>query len=195
MGWQVVGRLPVRVRPCGLQGLVRMASSRVPAAKWSEPIDDGVAARDVFDGVDADVEALLASQPARDAWRTRRSAAFFRWRYGLEPLAYRVLLAGGSVVDGFLVFRLRMRGAAVEAVVDDVVVPGGSAEIEQRLVLELARRSGADYLIRIDRRTFPPGRFVPLPKQGPIMTWRGVNETRMPELDEWDLTLGDIELF
>jgi GNAT superfamily N-acetyltransferase len=195
MGWQVVGRLPVRVRPSGLRGLSRMASSRVPAEKWSITSEVGDPPASVF-GAPDDVDALLASQPeAEPRWRTRRSAAFLQWRYGLEPLAYRVLRAGESPTDGLLVFRLRMRGSAVEAVVDDVLVPGASAEIEQRLVLELAERSGADYLIRIDRRRFPPGRFVPLPKQGPIMTWRSVNEPHMPALDQWDLCLGDVELF
>jgi GNAT superfamily N-acetyltransferase len=194
MGWQTVGRLPVRIRPSGVNGLVRMASSRVPAEKWSLATDAGERPDDVFADA-AGIDALLSSQPAVEGLRTRRSSPFLAWRYGLEPLAYRVILAGRATVDGFLVFRLRMRGGAIEAVVADVVVPGGSAAIEQRLVQDLARRSGADYLIRLDRRRFPPGRFVPLPRQGPIMTWRAVNETEMPPLDQWDVRLGDIELF
>jgi GNAT superfamily N-acetyltransferase len=194
MGWQTVGRLPVRIRPSGLRGLARMVGSRVPAAKWSIPSDVGESPAAVF-GDEAAVDALLSSQPDSGGLRTRRSAAFFAWRYGLAPLAYRVLLAGSELVDGFLVFRLRQRGGAVEAVVADVVAPGASAEIEQRLVLSLARTSGADYLIRLDRRRLPPGRFVPLPRQGPIMTWRAVNETAMPPLSAWDVRLGDIELF
>ena len=194
MGWQTVGRLPVRVRPSGLRGLARMASSRVPAQKWS--LESTVGERPESILADGDgLGALLSSQPPTDGVRTNRSAAFYRWRYGLEALAYRVLLAGSSIVDGLVVFRLRMRGAAIEGVVADVLVPGGSADLEQRLLLDLARTSGADYLIRLDRRRFPPGRFLPLPKQGPIMTWRSVNETSMPALERWDLRLGDIELF
>jgi hypothetical protein len=194
MGWQTVGRLPVRVRPSGLRGLTRMASSRVPADKWSLTTPVGEEPAAAFTD-DAELQALLSSQPRVEGLRTNRSTAFLRWRYGLDPLAYRVILAGGSVADGVLVFRLRMRGAAVEGVVADVLTPGGSPEIEQRLLLELARTSGADYLIRVDRRRLPPGRFVPLPNQGPIMTWRSVNETAMPPLEQWDLRLGDIELF
>jgi GNAT superfamily N-acetyltransferase len=194
MGWQVVGRLPVRVRPSGINAIARMASSRVPADKWSLECEVGVGPDEAFADADG-VASLLTSQPAAAGLRTNRTVAFLRWRYGLEPLAYRVLRAGRDIVDGFLVFRLRLRGGAVEAVVDDVLVPGASAEIEQQLVLDLAKQSGADYLIRIDHRRFPPGRFVPLPKQGPILTWRAVNQTTMPELAAWDVRLGDIELF
>ena len=194
MGWLVVGRLPVRIRPSGAKALVRMASSRVPADKWSLESDAGSSPGEVFSN-GAAIDSLLASQPPLSGLRTHRSAPFFRWRYGLGPLAYRVLLAGSDLVDGFLVFRLRLRGGAVEAVVADVVVPGASNEIEQQLVVELARVSGADYLIRIDHRRFPPGRFLPLPRQGPILTWRAVTETTMPTLDRWDVRLGDIELF
>jgi hypothetical protein len=36
---------------------------------------------------------------------------------------------------------------------------------------------------------------VPLPRQGPILTWRAITQTDMPPLGQWDLALGDIELF
>lgn len=194
MGWQTVGRLPVRIRLSGPNAVARMASSRVPADKWSLESAAGLAPDEAF-AAEGPLGTLLGSQPAPTAYRTHRSPAFFRWRYGLGPLAYRVLLAGSDAAEGFLVFRLRMRGGAVEAVVADVVVPGADVAAEKSLVVELAQVSGADYLIRIDRRRFPPGRFVPLPKQGPIMTWRSVNQTDMPALDAWDVRLGDIELF
>ena len=66
--------------------------------------------------------------------------------------------------------------------------------------------------IRVDRRppqTAPPptgfrralllveraNGFVRLPGQGPILTWRGVCDAHMPALADWDLTMGDVELF
>jgi len=194
MGWKVVGRLPVRVRLSGPSAAVRMVSSRVPADKWSIESDVGLEPSVAFANTAA-IGSLLASQPPVRGLRTCRSVAFLRWRYGLGPLAYRVLQATDDAVDGLLVFRLRMRGGAVEAVVDDVIVPEARADVERRLVRELARRSGADYLIRIDHRRLPPGGFVPLPRQGPILTWRAVTEDAMPLLSEWDVRLGDIELF
>jgi hypothetical protein len=143
----------------------------------------------------AAIGSLLASQPPVRGLRTCRSVGFLKWRYGLGPLGYRVLLATEDAVDGLLIFRLRMRGGAVEAVVGDVIVPEARPDVERRLVRALAQRSGADYLIRIDHRRFPPGGFVPLPAQGPTLTWRAVTEETMPSLPEWDVRLGDIELF
>jgi hypothetical protein len=37
---------------------------------------------------------------------------------------------------------------------------------------------------------------VPLPGQGPILTWRALDTTAdaPPALDEWQLSLGDVEL-
>jgi GNAT superfamily N-acetyltransferase len=194
MGWKVVGRLPVRVRLCGPSAAARMLTSRVPADKWSIESEAGATPSVAFANAAA-LGSLLASQPPVRGLRTCRSVGFLRWRYGLEPLGYRVLLATEDAVDGLLIFRLRMRGGAVEAVVDDVIVPEARPDVERRLVRELARRSGADYLIRIDHRRFPPGGFAPLPNQGPILTWRAVTESTMPTLPEWDVRLGDIELF
>jgi hypothetical protein len=39
------------------------------------------------------------------------------------------------------------------------------------------------------------GGFVPLPGQGPLLTWRALACTTMPTLRHWDLSLGDVELF
>jgi GNAT superfamily N-acetyltransferase len=193
MGWQVVGRPPVAVRPAGVGALVRMMRARVPAGKWSLPTDVGHDPAEVF--ADEKVDELLGGQPAPDGLRTERNRAFYAWRYGLEPLRYRVICVGDDPARGFVVFRLRGRGSAVEAVVADVVVPGGDRRGEGPLLDTLADATHPDYLIRIDRGLRPRHRFVRLPRQGPILTWRAVNQTDMPPLDAWRLTLGDIELF
>jgi hypothetical protein len=54
------------------------------------------------------------------------------------------------------------------------------------------RHLDADYLLRLG--TDRDG-LLPLPGQGPILTWRHVTETVAPALEDWSLTLGDIELF
>ncbi len=190
MGWEVIGRPPVRVRPCGLGGLARLARARVAAAKWSEPAAFGEPAAEAF-ADDAQLEALMAILTA-DELTTNRSPAYWRWRYGFGPLHYRVVRRGDDLTDGFAVVRLRRRGAAVEATVCELVVHPGDRGAVGAL---LRRIEGADYLLVAGRLSPLQGGLLPLPHQGPLVTWRAVNQTEPPTLAGWNLSLGDLELF
>jgi GNAT superfamily N-acetyltransferase len=190
MGWQLIGRLPVWARPRSLPRGPRLLGARVPAEKWSVPAP-GVPATDVL-ADEAGVTALLASIPPGVGARTVRTPAFLRWRYGLPALHYRATTAGGAVEDGVALYRLRRRGRAVEAAVCDVLVPGGDDRVASRLLREVARRSGGDYAVRLAGQG-PRAGWLPVPGQGPSLTWRHVNDEAPPA--QWDLALGDIELF
>jgi len=193
LGWQVVGRVPVAVVVTSAGAAARMVRAKVPAAKWSEPVLVGDAAPDVL-ADDEPLGALVASTGPARGLRTTRSPEFLRWRYGLGPLHYRVLLRGASIDDGLAIFRVRRRGAATETTLADVLVPGGDRRAARDLVLAVVRATRPDYLISIQRRAVD-GRSVRLPAQGPILTWRAIRPAPLPTLDRWDLTLGDIELF
>ena len=195
MGWQPVRRLPVLVLPRSLPSIVAVARADVPAAKWSLPTDAGRAAADVFADRDA-VAALLASTRVEGGGlQTNRTPEFMAWRYGFEPLAYRVVLAGAQLGDGAVVFRLRRRGGAVEAAVCDVLVPAARRTSVFSLLRKVLRESRADYAIRIGGAHVPRAGSLPLPGQGPTLVWRAVSETAMPPAAEWRVGLGDIELF
>lgn len=196
MGWVDVGRPPVRVRSRGLRSAIRIASARVPADKWSQPSEDGVAPDEAF-ADDGAIDALLRSRPALapGSQRTNRSAAHLRWRYGFAPLAYRVAPIGGTTADGLVVFRLRRRGPALEAAVLDVLAPPGSQSAVRRTIGRVLRTTGADYAIALGpERSLAEG-LVPLPRQGPELTWRSVIDADAPPLAAWAVALGDIELF
>ena len=60
MGWELVGRLPPRVRPRGVRSLPRIIRGRMPAGHWGEPTGAGRRADEVFDH-DAGTEALVLS--------------------------------------------------------------------------------------------------------------------------------------
>jgi GNAT superfamily N-acetyltransferase len=192
MGWQPVRRLPVRARPASLRSLTRIARARTPADKWSletaagSPIDEALADP-------AAVDALLRSL-ADDGLRTRRSLAYLRWRYGLAPLGYRAVTAGGGPLDGVLIFRLRRRGPAIEAAVCEELVPAGDASLTRRLVSDVLRATGADYAIRLGDHG-PRAGCVPLPGQGPTLLYRALRRPTPPAPRTWRLGLGDIELF
>jgi hypothetical protein len=195
MGWQVLGKLPVRVRPRSVTSIPKLATARTAADLWSMPCPAGLDAAEAL----ADprpLDALLASQPKGGGLRTRRSPQFLQWRYGgFPPLAYRVLLAGRDVEGGFAVFRLRRRGGAIEAVVGDVLAPHGDARVLRHLVRGVVEESRADYAVCLGAQGFTRDGYLPVPGAGPVITWRAVCSAMPVALPRWCLSLGDVELF
>lgn len=201
MGWEVVGRVPVDVRLRAPSALLRVLRSRVPAEKWSSGGSrGGVPAADALaDGMGVttllDQLASEAGVSAPANLSTRRSSAFLSWRYGFAPLGYRALLAGASIADGVAIFHVRQRGRSTEATICDVLVPGREPSTEARLVRQILEQSGADFAVRAGRGALGAGAMIRVPRQGPILTWRGLADTRRPPLKHWRVALGDIELF
>jgi hypothetical protein len=196
MGWAVVGRLPVAVRPTGPGGLARIARARTPADRGAVATDAGLAAADVLaDPVVA--EALLAGARPSRGLATRHSAEYLAWRYGPPALHYRIVGADSDPRAGAVVFHLRRRGPALEAVVCETFAPAGDRRTLGRLLHTVARDSGADYLLRLRPAGAPTPRqgFWPAPRVGPVLTARAVTGRPPPTLAGWALTMGDIELF
>lgn len=201
MGWQVVGRVPLRARPGSLASVPRILRARQPAEPWSLPTDVGVAASDALADT-IGVERLLAEQspPARRLqspparrFRTRRTVAYLRWRYGFDPLGYRAIMADAGVAGGVMLFRLRRRGPAVEATVCDVIVPDGRGRVAAELARRVMYDTDADYALRAGGGA-PWDGYWPLPQQGPVLTWRAVDLSTCPPRRAWDVSLGDVEL-
>jgi GNAT superfamily N-acetyltransferase len=199
MGWEVVGRVPIAMRPTSLSSLVRLGRARVPAEKWSATCPLGVPAEEAL-ADDHELERLLAAVAARrretevaatSTLATDRTPAHLRWRYRFEPLRYRAVVAAGGPARGLAIFRLRRRGPATEAVLAELL----AADDGRSLVADIARSSGADYVIAAGAAP-TRSRFVPLPNQGPVLTWRAVAPgATVPRLADWRLTMGDLELF
>lgn len=190
MGWTVARRLPVGVLPAGPRALVRMANSKVPAALWSEPTTVGQEAAVL---ADADVAAALLQHAPTKGFRTDRTPAHLAWRTSFAPLRYRVLFADErDPAQGGVVFRLRRRGATVEAAIVEQLVPDWRTGAT--LVARVVRRTGADYAIGL--RTGPDAGLIPLPVPGagPLLTTRPL-ASAPPDPSTWTLTLGDVELF
>jgi GNAT superfamily N-acetyltransferase len=198
MGWRVVGKLPVAIMPTRLRSIPAIAAARVPASRTATLIRAGEDPADAFADREG-VGALLETTPHRRRLRTHKSPEFFAWRYGHEPLHYRVVRAGAAIGDGFAVFRLRRRGPALEAVLCDVVVPNphepAARHLQRHLARQVARSSGADYVLRIDRRALTTDPFVRVPRIGPILTSRSLTSWEPPGLSHWRVDMGDIELF
>jgi GNAT superfamily N-acetyltransferase len=193
MGWQEVGTLAVAVRPRGPAGVRRMLRARVPAEHWSAPSTAGEPAAAVL--ADGGVDELLAALPVPPGVRTRVSLPFLRWRYADPLLEYRAVVAAGGTRHGLALVRIRRRGGAREAVLCDVLTPGGRPRDTRALVRRVVRAVDADYVLRLDRALATPVGFVRLPGQGPVLTARTVRREPPVDVGRWHLTLGDVELF
>ena len=188
MGWERVGRLPVAVRPV-LKGVPRLVFARRPADLWSLATSAGDDARSVLEDV-AGVDELVASTfPAAGKVCTDRTAADPRlvlvWRW---PGRHCALLSGATVRDGVVFFRLRRRGPATEAVIADVLIPGGDGGRVGRLCRRALQSSAADYGIGIG--CVRPRGWIPVPASGPLLTWRALARHDQPRLSGWDLRTG-----
>jgi hypothetical protein len=122
------------------------------------------------------------------ALATNVSEAFYRWRFGIPILNYRVFEGRGGAV----VVRARGRGPALE-LVQVASFDLGATDVD-RLSASAMQRVGADHVIRLGAGRASTG-FVPLPGGGPTFTFRALNEHGTPPLPNWALTMGDIELF
>lgn len=191
MGWSTVGRLPVAMRPTGAGSALSVLTARTAAERWSVEIDVGVDPVEVFG--DDDAVADLITRCDRGARiRTARTAASLRWRYSFPALHYRAVPLGDSLTDGVVVLRFRRRGGALEGVVCDRLVPPGSrVRVPWSMI---ARATGCDYFLKLGSGPLDDG-FVPVPRNGPILTWKPLVRTGVPSVRQLDLSLGDVELF
>jgi GNAT superfamily N-acetyltransferase len=192
MGWRPLGRVAVAVRPRGATGAAAAATARTPATKWSEPCLFGTAAPAFFADREATARLLAARSPSGRI-ETDRTPAHLAWRYAFAPLHYRCLPTGDRVEDGALVFRVRRRGEALEATICENLTALGPRRLA-RLLDHLLERTGADYAIGT-RHDLPGVSALPLPRQGPLLTWRDLGPARPPRRGDFALSLGDIELF
>ncbi|MBI2706472.1 MAG: GNAT family N-acetyltransferase [Actinobacteria bacterium] len=193
MGWVTVGRVPVHVRLAAPRSALRVARARVAAEKWSAPSSAGEPAAAVLqDG--AELKRLLDAIPRPPAYVTERTPDYLRWRYGFSDLHYRAIRPDGQTSRGLCVFRVRRRGEAHEATICELLVPRDDGRTSRLLLDAVRRTAGADYLIWSGRRLPARCGFVPLPGQGPILTWRSLRQADEPPSSSWRLGLGDIEL-
>ncbi len=194
MDWQVVGRLPVSVRPSSPFAIRRMLRARVPAERWSEVSTGGASASDVLSDAAA-VTALLASTRKQDQrLQTKKSAEFLAWRYATPLLGYRAVVGSGGIEGGLAIFRVRRRGEAREAALVELIIPSGKPNAARALARQVRKAADCDFAIALGDRV--PG-FLPFPRQGPVLTWRHLTleRSQVPKSADLALTLGDIELF
>lgn len=182
MGWSELGRPALGARPRGPVGALRMVRSREAAEKWSEPTTVGQPATEALR--DAGLDSFLATLPAPPGWATLRSSEYLRWRYGFQPLHYRAL----EVRGGLAIFRVRRRGPSREVALCEWLAPGPDRRALGQLV-----QAGGDYAVACGLGVAHG--LVPVPRLGPVLTWRPLGRTDIPALGDVAFGLGDLELF
>ena len=70
----------------------------------------------------------------------------------------------------------------------------GDADHADELVIDTLRRVRATHALRLGGPNVRRG-FINVPRAGPILTWRAACDHGPPPLPNWDLCLGDLELF
>jgi GNAT superfamily N-acetyltransferase len=195
MGWAVVGRMPARLQGPRITRFARVARARTAAKIWSEPVDVGVPvgalplATLLEEELTEELVGRGGAAPDGFALATARSDSFLRWRYGFEPLRYR----GWPTADGraAVMFRVRMRGAARELALLDVI--GRTASVRGSDIRALVREARCDHGLSVG----PVGasRGLPAGAVGPVLTARELSRTPPATVAQWRLSLGDVELF
>lgn len=180
MGWSDVGRPTLGLVPNGVLTVARVARGRPAAAKWSEPVTVGDPVLEALGG-----DSQIGPMRFRRGWTTVRSPAYLRWRYGFAPLNYRAV----EVRGGLCIFRVRRRGEGREVAICEWLSDCGDARSLRRLV-----RAAGDYGVGIGLSPRRHG-ALPLPRQGPMVTWRPLARPGVPTLSELGFGLGDVELF
>jgi glycosyltransferase involved in cell wall biosynthesis/predicted N-acetyltransferase YhbS len=191
MGWREVGNLSATLHVSSPTRVAKVLRSKVAADRWSQSLTVGEAFTEWLDR-SADLSVVrLAAHATADVreLRTRADERFLAWRFGTPLLGYRAVHDGDEGTTA--VVRARRRGSATELA---FVTGWGERRHLDRLASRTAKQVGADYVMRLGAADALTG-YVPVPGGGPMLTWRAVNDPGMPPRSNWNLTLGDIELF
>lgn len=197
MKWKIVGRVPIVVRPRTPLALTTMLRSRTSAEKWGQPTSVGEDPSGLFDSSAlTELEALTRSSTTWPIIHTETTQRYLRWRTGFGPLACRVMPLGDTLADGLIIFRLRQRGQLRQLSILETVLPPGQSERRVRSTIShLLRATKADVALATAASTGIAHGMVPLPRSGPVLTWRPLANLVLPAQSDLGLSLGSVELF
>lgn len=214
MGWQVVGKMPLYIKPLSYMRLaagVLNRNRRSARGAAAEERDFGIAdlpdwpAASEFPGFAAMMESHEGAR-CSSGLRTQRNQEYLAWRYGLHPhVRYRIycLEEQGRPVAAAVV-RPNIRYGLKELVLTELWAKNADHQLMQRCLAELIKRVDADYLIAHGAASSPElavlkkRGFLRAPKQGMTLYARPVSLKTLGTLGDtcgWDLSLGDLELF
>jgi GNAT superfamily N-acetyltransferase len=213
LGWTLVGRPRLLVR------LLR--PFRIVASLARRRSEEGETHPETRASSHHGVERLLEHREALgqllrendahfgDRIRTDRSEPFIGWRYASSPeLPYGAAWVGARPDRAAIIYRPNHRRGLREIMVVDLLVGREGVRAARDAVQGLIRSvdaADADYLVASARpgsthwRALRRAGFLSVPRIGPNLTVRPLSaaaEGQLPtQLDRWELSLGDLEVF
>ncbi len=220
MGWKLVDRLPMYMRPLRP---MRMLGRQVGFTTKTKS-DARIVQDDYFDPaaimswrefveIHGDCVWQLAAQwetvRRQVGWRTQRSAEYLHWRFGENPnVDYYVFSlpspkSNGGALQALAILRPNVRNGWQEVVLSDMLLVEPDVRLGSWLLSTLARQVRSDYLIAhfaagtVEHECVRKSGFRRIPRQGMQFTVRSLDDDvpSMTQRDDWDLCLGDLELF
>ena len=206
LGWVIVGRIPLWIRPLKLFRIASSFFKKGPRQSTTE-LEDYSEITELFKqpGLETFLQNLMVSERR---YHTVRTIEYLRWRYGtIAGFTYHAKWRLEKQDGAVLIFRKRIRRDLQELSISEILVSPGKTgiEIAVSLLRELVALCNADYVIATARAATPElavfrrSRFLPFGAVGPVFTVRVLNEPQnLPDpsvWSNWRCSIGDIEIF
>ena len=213
LGWQIVEKWPMFIKPLKPLGLLK-AISRRPTATPDQDLFQSTFQSGVLPWV-AFVNRYRNQLPtfitnweasrAQVGYRTSRNLPYLQWHYGQHPyILYGVCaLEQAGALTGFAILRPNLRYGLKEVIITELFLQEPDRKIGQWLLKQLFKQLKGDYVVAhfaqgtLERQLITRSGFLKIPRQGRTFVVRPLN----PVPDDpysprnWDLTIGDLEIF
>ena len=208
LGWSYVGRPPMLVRVLRPLRVARGVFRRRPQTSdpWPVvrapvmPIAELLSKGECLKGL------LVENDRLCGGFRTARSVEFLHWRYAAAPsLRYYACWSGGNAVTAAAVLRPNRRWGLREIVLCELFLSRTGLAQAACLVRDLVAAVDADYIVAhaapgsAQAQALRRAGFIRLPRVGPNFTVRPLSRLASgfgaTSLGQWELSLGDLEVF
>lgn len=213
MGWQVVASWPLYIKVLRPLRMLFKRLHRTPAdgtPKFGDYFGAGI--MNWMDFIQSYGEQLAQfmsrweAQRGHAGIRTRRTPSYLDWRYGQHPhIQYGVYTeadATGQLL-GFAILRPNLRYGWQESVLAELLLGEQTITFGAQFLHRLRKQLQSDYLIAhasprtLEYQLLRRVGFLRAPRRGMIFTTRPLQDA-MAAINQpanWDLTLGDLEIF
>lgn len=216
MGWTIVGALPLYFKVLSPFSFIakkvfrnrQKISFAGPAVKqdfFTDKVDTWGAFIEKYGSragsMITDWESIRGSR----GYRTLRSREYYQWRYGGHPHVqyYVYAVSDRKGLSGFVIFRPNYRDGLKEVVITDLCLREQDMTLARAVLNGAARNIRAEYIVGHFSQGAPEMDFLKrtgfwrLPFKRMIFTAFPLQETAQDvlELQNWDFSMGDLEVF